>query len=193
MKQRSERPQSAGRNFKKSLARDVAYIALGVALVTVCAWMTVPVAAIPVTMQTFAVALIGALLGWKRALAAVFTYVFAGLIGIPVFSGFRAGVGALFGATGGYVFGFLFAALLPGLAKLLPVKNKWGRAGVFYVAAVLGLVVCYLFGTLWFAYLTRCGIGYALTVCVLPYLLPDAVKLAIAALLAVRLEKYVKI
>lgn len=179
-------------NKFKSASRDVASIALAVALITVCAWISVPVGAIPVTLQTFAVCLIGALLGVKRSTAAVAVYVLMGLIGIPVFAGFKAGYAALFGPTGGFIFGFFFAALLPALAKLLPVRNRWGRTGIFYLAMILGLALCYTFGTVWFVLMYKCGVGYALTLCVLPYLLPDAVKLAVAALLAGRLERSVR-
>ncbi len=175
----------------KSVSRDVARIALAVALITVCAWISIPVGAIPVTLQTFAVCLTGALLGAKRGLAAIGVYVLMGLVGIPVFAGFKAGYATLAGPTGGYIFGFFFAALLPALAKLLPVRNRWGRTGIFYLAMLLGLALCYAFGTVWFVLMYRCTVGYALALCVLPYLLPDACKLAVAALLAGRLERSV--
>ena len=135
---------------RKSIARECAYIALAVALVTVSAWISVPVGAVPVTLQTFAVCFIG-----------------------------------------GYIFGFFFAALMPALAKLIPVKRKAARCALFYAANILGLAVCYLFGTVWFVLMYQCTVGYALALCVLPFLLPDAVKLLVAALLAVRLERYI--
>lgn len=180
------------KSVRRSVAREIAYIALSVSLITVCAWISVPVSAIPVTLQTFAVALIGALMGWKRALAAVASYLVMGLIGIPVFAGFKAGVATLMGATGGYIFGFAFLALFPALFKMLPVKNKWGRAAMFYGASVLGMAVCYLFGTAWFVLMYQCTFVYALGVCVVPYLIPDAVKFVFSSTVAVRVEKYVK-
>lgn len=185
---RADKERAVGR----IAAREIAYIALGVALVTVCAWISVPVGSIPFTLQTLAVALLGALLGWKRSLAAIAVYILMGLIGIPVFAGFRAGTAALFGATGGYIFGFFFLALVPALFKLLPVKNKWARAGIFYGAMALGMAVCYFFGTVWFVLMYECSVGYALAMCVVPYLIPDLVKFVVATLLAVRLEKYIR-
>ncbi|MDE7296588.1 MAG: biotin transporter BioY [Clostridia bacterium] len=181
-----------GAKSRRSAAREIAYIALSVSLITVCAWISVPVAAIPVTLQTFAVALIGALMGWKRALAAVAAYLVMGLVGIPVFTGFKAGVATLMGATGGYIFGFAFLALLPALFKMLPLKNKWGRTALFYGASVLGMAICYLFGTAWFVLMYKCTFVYALTVCVVPYILPDAVKFVFSSIIAVRLEKQIK-
>lgn len=177
---------------RKSLARDIAYIALAVALITVCAWISLPIGPIPFTLQTFAVAFVGAILGWKKGGAAVAVYVLMGLIGIPVFTGFKAGAAALFGSTGGYIFGFFFLALTPALFKLVPVKNKWGRSAIFYGANIVGAAVMYLFGTVWFMHMYGCTVGYALTLCVLPYLLPDAVKLALAAILSGRLEPHIR-
>lgn len=188
MRKHSEKNGSVGR----IAAREIAYLALSVALITVCAWISVPVGAIPVTLQTLAVAFLGGLLGARRSVIAVAVYLLMGLVGIPVFAGFRAGVPALAGATGGYLFGFVFLALLPALFKRIPVKGTAKRCALFYAANVLGLAVCYLFGTVWFVLIYQCEVGYALMLCVVPYLLPDAIKLAVAAFLSARLEKYIK-
>lgn len=187
-----------GKKIVHSAAREVSYIALGVALITVCAWISLPIGEVPFTLQTFAVAAVGGLLGWKRGTCAVAVYVFMGLIGIPVFAGFRAGLAALMGATGGYILGFVFSVFVAGLAKLVPVKNKWARTGIFYAAMIMGHAICYFFGTVWFLLVYNggaanpMGVGAALALCVVPYIIPDLVKLAVAALLTVRLEKYVK-
>lgn len=176
----------------KSPARDIAEIGLSVALITVCAWISIPVAQIPITLQTFAVALVGALLGVRKGLVAVAVYVLMGLVGLPVFSSFRAGAAVLFGPTGGYILGFFFLLLFPALAKHLPLRRAWARTGAFFSGMVVGEVVCYAFGTVWFVLMYRCSLGYAISLCVLPYLLPDAVKFAVAAMLAVRLEKFLR-
>ncbi len=178
--------------LRKSASREIAYLALSVALITVCAWITLPIGLVPFTLQTFAVCLVGALMGWKRGVCAVAVYLAMGLCGIPVFAGFKAGVPALFGPTGGYIFGFLFAALVPALFKIIPVRRRAARCALFYAGMLIGLFVCYLFGTAWFVQLYACTWGYALTACVLPYLLPDAVKLFVAAALAARLENRIR-
>ncbi|MDE7159021.1 MAG: biotin transporter BioY, partial [Clostridiales bacterium] len=79
----------------KSVAREAAYIALSVALIAVCAWISIPLGTIPVTLQTFAIPFIGVVMGWKRGVAAVVIYFIMGIIGIPVFSSFGAGVAVL--------------------------------------------------------------------------------------------------
>ncbi len=178
----------------KSVSRDIAYSALGVALITVCAWISIPVAEVPFTLQTFAVAAVGGLLGWKRGTAAVLAYLLMGLVGIPVFAGFKAGAAALMGPTGGYLIGFVFSVLLAGFAKCLPVRGV-ARMLVFYAFMLIGMALCYFFGTAWFLLVYNngsaepVGVGAALMLCVVPYLLPDGVKLALAAVLTVRLEK----
>ncbi len=173
-----------------SAAREIAYIGVAVALITACAWISLNIGPIPFTLQTLAVALVGGTLGAKRGTAAVAVYLLMGLVGVPVFAGFKSGVAALFGPTGGYLFGFLFAALIPALFRLLPAKKFWARVALLYLGNLLGLAVCYFFGTVWFVLMYRCTAGYALTACVTPYLLPDLVKLAAAALLTAKTEKF---
>ena len=180
------------KKIAQSAAKNIAQTALGVALITVCAWVTIPVFAIPFTLQTFAVAFVGALLGWKKGTAAVAVYVLMGLVGVPVFAGFKSGVVALAGPTGGYIVGFVFLALFPALANLLPVTKTAKRCAISYLFMVIGLAVCYAFGTAWFVVMYKCSVEYALMMCVVPYLAADFVKLALAALLAVRLQKYLK-
>jgi biotin transport system substrate-specific component len=176
----------------RSPAREIAYVGLAIALIAVCAWISLPIGPIPFTLQTLAVAFAGGLLGWKRGGIAVLVYILMGLIGIPVFAGFKAGTATLFGATGGYIFGFLFLALIPAFFQRIRVKNQWGQTAVYYAGMLLGLAVCYFFGTVWFTVVYDCTLEYALTLCVIPYILPDLFKLALAALLVKRLEKVIK-
>lgn len=167
--------------------RDIAYIAMGVALIAVCAWISVPMT-VPFTMQTFAICLTAALFGLRRGLWTVVCYLLLGALGAPVFSGFRGGFGALLGTTGGYLAGFVFTALIVGFAV-----DRWGRGlGVLLLSMALGVLVCYAFGTAWFIAVYAknsgpIGVGTALAWCVLPYLLPDAAKIALAGTLTGRL------
>ena len=168
----------------------MAYIAMSTAIISVCAWVSVP-SAVPFTMQTFAVFLAAGVLGSRRALAAVSLYVLLGAIGLPVFAGMQGGLGVLVGATGGYISGFLPAAFIAGL------RHSGKRDGmVDIILMILGLLVCYTFGTLWYAlgYLGGMeGIGAALTACVLPYVIPDLLKILLAAAVARRLRAAVRL
>ena len=168
-------------------ARDLTGAAIGVVLIALCSWIAVPTA-VPFTLQTFAVCLIAALLGLRRGLWSVGCYILLGAVGVPVFSGFRGGFGVLLGSTGGYIAGFLFTALVIGLA----LRNREATLPRLLVSMSLGVLLCYAFGTAWFMAVYARGtgplsLGTALSWCVLPYLIPDAVKITMAALLARRL------
>ena len=182
---------------KKNLSTaELVYIAVCAALMAVCSWISIP--AIPplppFTLQTFAVFLILLLLGGRRGFFTVLTYVLLGAVGLPVFAQFTGGVGILFGSTGGYIIGFLFSALvywlLERITKAKPVLKP--------AALVLGLIVCYAFGTAWFmAVYARqsgsVGLTTALGWCVVPFIIPDLVKLALAWSLGAVLKKHVKL
>lgn len=115
-------------------ALDLAYIALMAALIALCAWISVPLGPVPFTMQTFGIFAALGLLGGRRGTLAFLIYLLLGIVGLPVFSGFSAGAGVLFGATGGYLLGYLAAALLfwgltAKLGQTLPVMPRpwcWG-------------------------------------------------------------------
>ena len=174
--------------MNKLKTRDIAYIAMGVALIAICSWISIPTT-VPFTMQTFAVCLVTALLGLKRGLWTVAAYILLGAVGAPVFAGFKGGFGALLGTTGGYIVGFLFTALIVGIAV-----EKFGRSlPVLICSMALGILVCYAFGTVWFMRVYAknsgpIGVGTALAWCVIPYLIPDAIKIVLASVLVQRLH-----
>ena len=160
--------------------------ALAAALMCVCAWIAIPVGDTVFTMQTFALFLILYLLGGKWGTAAIAVYLLLGAAGLPVFTGFRGGLGTLLGATGGYLTGFLFCGLCYWLL---------GGEKVRLWVMLPGLFLCYLFGTLWYSYGYLSGnqmsVWLVIGRCVLPYLLPDGVKLVLAWSLARRLKPYI--
>ncbi len=168
--------------------KDLTKIALFVAVLTVSAYITVPFV-IPFTMQTFAVFLACFMLGGVKAFVAILVYVLLGAIGLPVFSGFKGGAGALLGPTGGYIIGFLVSALVYGAITAVFGEKKF----VKFTAAVVGLALLYAFGSLWFAFGYSTGgagsLGVILIKCVVPYIVPDLVKIFAAAIVAERLNK----
>ena len=169
-------------------ARNMALCALFAALLAICAWIAIPVGDIAFTMQTFGVFLTLGLLGGKRGTLSIFVYLLLGAAGLPVFSSFRGGIGALLGVTGGYLAGFLFTGLVYWLVTAC--------GGPKLLAMVLGLLACYAFGTFWFrfGYLqsgSAMGTGTVLLKCVVPYLLPDGLKLALALLMTRKLKRFV--
>ncbi len=171
---------------------DLTYIALFAVLIAICSWISIPTV-VPFTLQTFAVFAAVGVLGGKRGTWAVLIYILLGAIGIPVFAGFKGGIGILLNTTGGYIIGFLFSALLYwGITKLLGEKI-WVAA----LAMVLGLLVCYAFGTIWFmaVYARANGaIGWltALGWCVFPFVIPDLCKIALALVFTRTLKPHIK-
>ena len=164
-------------------------IALCAALLAPCAWLSVPTQP-PFTMQTFGVFLTLLLLGAKDGTMAIGLYILLGALGVPVFSGFNGGMGALMGPTGGYIVGFLLICLIFGL-----LCGKGAGLWLKALALLLGLAVCYAFGTLWFVKVYGDMKGpistlSALSMCVFPFILPDLAKLALALWAGKRLEKY---
>ncbi|MBQ3416596.1 MAG: biotin transporter BioY [Ruminococcus sp.] len=166
----------------------------GVCAAIICALapLSVPLAGlVPVTLATFAVMLTGVLLGGKFAVLSVSVYLLIGAMGVPVFSGYSAGVGVLFGPTGGYLIGYIPLAFLTGALYEHFGKQKTGikKYAVMITAMMIGTAVLYTFGTVWYCIVTGAGAVAALTVCVVPFLLGDLAKIAAVALLCPQLER----
>ena len=175
----------------RSKTYDMAYIAIFAVLMAICSWISIPMA-VPFTLQTFGVFMAVGVLGGKRGSLAVLTYILLGAIGVPVFAGFSGGIGVILNTTGGYIVGFLCSALVMwGMEALL------GRKPVIQIISmVLGLIVCYALGTAWFMVVYArntgaVGLGTVLGWCVIPFIIPDLVKIALAFVLSRKIRKYV--
>lgn len=169
------------------------YIAIFAVLIAVCSWISIPTT-VPVTLQTFGVFVTVGVLGGKRGSLAVLIYLLLGSIGIPVFAGFTGGIGIILGNTGGYIVGFLFSALaMWGMEKVIG-KKTWGPA----LSMIIGLLVCYAFGTIWFmmVYIRDAGEIGLLTVlgwCVFPFIVPDIIKIILALVVCRRFAGIIKV
>ena len=169
---------------------DLTYMAICSALIAICSWISIPTT-VPFTLQTFAVFCVLELLGGKRGMVSICIFILLGAIGIPVFTGFRGGIGVLLGTTGGYIVGFIFMGLIYWLSETLFGEKLVVR----FAAMAVGLIVCYTFGTAWFLFVYArssgaIGVGTALSWCVFPFVLPDLVKMALAITLSGRIKKY---
>jgi biotin transport system substrate-specific component len=173
--------------------RAVILAVLGSVFVAVCAQVQVPLWPVPVTGQTFAVLVVGMAYGWRLGGATLLLYLAAGAVGLPVFAKFAAGPGVLAGPTGGYIVGFVLAAALIGyLAQRGWDRNVWQTA----LAMLIGNVVIYIPGLIWLSmfyagpgaqFVANTGAttaaGAAIAGGLTPFLLGDALKLALAAAL----------
>ena len=162
---------------------NIVHISLFAILLSICSMITIPMA-VPITLQTFGVFVTCLLIGGKRATLSIIIWILLGIIGLPVFSGFKSGLATLLGPTGGYIIGFIFTALLMWLAEnIFPKKITWT---IF--SMLLGLILCYTIGTIWFVMIyTNTGnnmtISKALSICVLPFILFDILKMFLALII----------
>ncbi len=170
------------------------YIALGAVLIAVCSWISIP-SPVPFTLQTFAIFLVLGVLGGRRGTVSVIIYLLLGIVGMPVFSGFKGGFGVILGPTGGYIVGFLLSAIIYWVLTAAVSKRGPGlRRGMRVIGCAAGLLVCYIFGTGWFyeTYLHSTGPVSVWTVlgwCVFPFIIPDIIKIALALVLSQRIRR----
>ena len=153
------------------------------ALMCICAWISIPLGSIVFTLQSFALFLALLVLGGKGATVSVLVYLALGAVGLPVFSGFRGGFSALLGVTGGFLWGFLLGCGVYWLICTL-LGEKWRMLG-----CIVCLLCVYLCGTIWYFAYAPGGLWAILAQSVLPYLLPDTVKMLLALWVSRRLKK----
>lgn len=172
--------------------RTICMIALLTAVTSVLSIMQIPTPwGVPFTLQTAAMALSGYLLGEKYGTVSTILYVLLGTIGVPVFAGMSAGPGVLFGATGGYIFGFIFMTLLCGIGR---AHMKKGAAGVIWlvVFSALGLAACHILGIIQLKFVAKMTWANAALVGSVPYLLKDIVSMIGAYIVAVAIRQALK-
>ena len=171
--------------MKHLQAKQLAVCALFAALTAVCSQIQIPLPAIPINLALFAVHLCAALLAPRYAALSMAAYILLGAVGVPVFASFGSGPAVLFGKTGGYIIGYILCVAIVGLLSR--------RLGFTFpklcLSMVIGVAVCYVFGTAWFMVISGLNLATSLSYCVLPFLPGDAVKILLAAFLALRLRK----
>lgn len=178
--------------MKKASIVNMVLAALGAALISVCSWVSIPMT-VPFTLQTFAVFCVLVAFGYKVGLTSIVVYILIGAIGLPVFSNFQSGIGALLGATGGYIVGFIFIGIAYAVAqKLFPNKII-----AEIIALLVGLLICYSFGTFWFMFVYTKNTGAitlstALSWCVLPFIIPDVIKMLLAVLISKKIKPVIE-
>ena len=170
---------------KKLTTYQMAVTAVMAAVLCVLGPLTVPIGAVPISLANFVICLTAWLLGPKFGTLSVVLYLALGTIGIPVFSGYGAGLAKLAGPTGGYLVGYLLLAFIGGMF----IEKSKGNPVVSAVGLVLGDAACYVLGTIWFMVLTGLDLPTSLTYCVIPYLPGDVIKIALASLLTSQLDK----
>lgn len=201
---------------QKRYTRTTALVLCGVfaALMAVCSFITIPLGftPIPINLATLGVFLTGGILGKKYGSISLIVYILLGAVGVPVFAGFKGGLGVLAGPTGGYIIGYLAAAFLTGLLVEIvfrktssssesgsrsktagTAKSRTLRFIGIILSMIAGLAACYALGTAWFMVSTGTGLGAAMVSCVIPFLPGDAAKIIAGALLVQKLRPVIPI
>ena len=170
---------------QKIRTKQMVLIALMTAVTCVLGPLSIPLpfSPVPISLTNFAIFLAIFVLGMKSGTISFIIYLLLGAVGVPVFSSFRGGLQVLAGPTGGYLIGFIFLALIMGFAldhfdrKLVPT----------IIGMIIGMAVCYAFGTVWLAKLLSLSFKEGLMMGVIPYLAGDAAKIIIAAIVGPKL------
>lgn len=171
-----------------SWLHNLVLILAGSWLVAFFAQIEIPMQPVPITGQTFAVLLIGALLGSKRGAAAMIAYISQGALGLPFFAGGASGIGILTGATAGYLVGFVGAAYVVGW---LAEKGLERSVRTSILPFLVGTIIIYIFGAAWLSIVLG-SLSKAIQFGVLPFLAGDAIKLVAAAVALPVAWKFVK-
>lgn len=185
---------------QKDKTYSLVLIAVSAALITICSWISIAIGPVPFTLQTMAVFAVLMTIGGVRGSIAVVIYLLLGLVGVPVFAGFKGGPASFLGPTGGFLIGFAVASLVWLLLEKI-FKDRFSSSAVKRilfgaVSAVICEVVMYAIGVIWFMLVYGqqtgpIGLGAVLTMCVLPFIIPDIVKIAAAVVIGERAGKLI--
>ncbi len=168
--------------MNKFKIQDIVLIGMFTAIIAVSSQISIPLpSGIPLTLQTLSVSLTGFFLSRKNSIFSVITYLLIGFIGFPVFSGFKGGVGTLFGLTGGFLFGFIIMVFFLNFES----ENKI----LLFISCILGLLSMHLCGVIQFSLITGNTFIKSFLIVSLPYIPKDILSIILAKIISIRLEK----
>ena len=185
----------------RAFIRDLALISVSASLITICSWISIPLGPVPFTLQTLGILAVMLTIGGRRGTIAVLVYLALGACGVPVFAGFKGGIVSFIGPTGGFLIGFVIAALVYWLLEKALFKRIMNTPVKTWIFGLLGFVifevVMYVIGVIWFmtVYAAQTGpVGLATVMgwCVLPFIIPDIVKMVVAVLIGERAAKLIR-
>lgn len=180
---------------------DLVLISVSAALITICSWISIPLGPVPFTLQTLGILAVMLTIGGRRGTIAILVYLALGAVGVPVFAGFKGGIMSFIGPTGGFLIGFVLAALVYWLLEKIILKKLMTTPVKTWIFGMLGFIVfeivMYIVGVIWFmtVYAAQTGPVGLVTVmgwCVFPFIIPDVVKMAVAVLIGERASKLIR-
>ncbi len=163
--------------------KQIVTIAMLAAALCIVAPFAIPLTGgVPISLATLMVMMVGSMLDWKQGVCVVGLYLLLGMVGLPVFSNYSSGLTSILGPTGGYLIGYLPLVICTGMGK---EKNH------LIIGMLVGTIVLYSVGTLWFMLVMKANLVSALMMCVVPFLLGDVIKMAIVYVVQPILKKVV--
>ncbi|MBU3178064.1 biotin transporter BioY [Clostridium estertheticum] len=172
-------------NAKKINIHHLTLIGVMAAVICILGPLSLPIGIVPISLTNLVIYFSVYVLGKKRGTLSYIVYLFIGLVGLPVFSGFSGGFTKLFGPTGGYLIGFIFMAFISGFF----IDKFSTKIYMCFLGMLLGTIVTYIFGTAWLAYQLNMTFNASLSIGVIPFILGDIVKMVIASLIGPQIKK----
>ncbi len=183
-------------NTRKITTNKLILTSMFTAIISVMAQISIPIQPIPFSLSLLAIFLTGILLEPKYAFFASLAYILLGAFGLPVFAGTRGGIHALTGMTGGFIMAYPIMAfttsifyMISGKVKVASISKNISRIAISALGMIISLIICYAIGTIWFSYVSGSTIAYSLTVCVLPFIAFDLLKIGLAIAFGLILHK----
>ena len=170
----------------------ITIVSIGVftAIIAVLSQIAIPLPTnVPVTLQTFAIALAGYFLGWAKGTVSVLVYIFLGAVGAPVFANWKGGFGVLTSYTGGFIFGFVLFALLCGIGSSMFSSKKLTGKVIALCLGIAGLLIDHFCGVAVYAAVAKVGLSKSFWAVSFPYLLKDVISVAAAYFISEELIK----
>ena len=179
--------------MKNSKTKDMIICALMAAVMCVISPFTIPIGPIPVSLGVLGVLLTAVILGWKRGTIATAVYLLLGLVGLPVFTGFRGGLAVFAGPTGGYAYSFIIMAFITGFVSDKLIHSRPAvRYGIVFAACAVSAVICDALGTIHYMAVTDTQLKAALVACFYPFIPIDIAKSAVATLLGLKVRSILR-
>lgn len=171
-------------SWRHPAIQRMCFVGVFTALMCVLSPLSIPIEPISITMATLVLYFIGALLDWKWSSLVVLLYLLLGSVGLPVFSKFQGGFQVILGPSGGFLIGYLPCVVVESLLIGFFKDKKW----MYPIAMIVGTIVLYAIGVLWFMLYLGNGFGKAMAACVIPFLPGDAFKIAVASIFSLRIR-----
>lgn len=166
--------------MKKSKIKALTEISLFVAILSVISQISIPVGVVPITLQIFFICIMGYFLGLKKGLCCILVYILLGMVGLPIFSGFRGGFYVIFSYTGGFILGFVPLTISCGIFK----ARKIG-----ILSGIIGVIICHLMGILQYSIISQISFEKSFFVVSLPFILKDVLFAILGYFIAIKIKK----